>query len=149
MTKQNKIIRTLHIDESGKQYRTNLTRIGHMDTGYLQDKETNEVIVLKGYDLMVCMVKGLNPKNNELIAKERCKRSDEQWLKTYCEWKKLEKQNMYNKLNFKENEQKTNMDSNTTISSSYNSSSNHKSNYTKLHSVNKRKQKQLEQSTND
>ena len=132
--KTNVIIKTIHIDESGKQYRTNLTKGSHMDTGYLQDRETNEVIVLKGYDLTVCMVKGLNPRNNKLIAKERCRRSDEQWLKTYNEWKNLEKQNMYNKLNFKENEQKTNMDSNTSTSSSHNCSSNHKSNNSKLHS---------------
>lgn len=102
--KTNEIIQTIHIDESGNQYRTNLTRVGHMDIGYLQDRETNEIIVLKGYDLMICMINGINPKNNKLIAKERCKRSDEQWIKTYREWKKIEKQNMYNNLNFKENE---------------------------------------------
>ena len=147
--KTNEIIQTIHIDEKGTQFRTNLTKVGHMDTGYLQDRETNEVIVLKGYDLMVCMVKGLNPRNNKLIAKERCKRSDEQWLKTYREWKNLEKQNMYNKLNFKENEQKTNMDSNTPINSSDNRSNNHKSDNTKLHSKHKRQQEQFKQSTND
>lgn len=98
--RKNEIIRTVHIDEKGTQYRTNLTKVGHMDTGYIQNKETKEIIVLKGYDLMVCMIKGLDPRNDKLIAKERCKRSDEQWLKTYNEWKNLEKQNMYNIINF-------------------------------------------------
>lgn len=144
MARQNEIIKTVHIDEKGTQFRTNLTKTGHMDIGYLQDRETNEIIVLMGYDLMVCMIKGLDPRNKILIAKERCKRSDEQWLNTYNKWKNLEKQNMYNKLNFKENEQKTNMDCNIATSSSDNCSSNHKSDNSKLYSKHKRQQKQLE-----
>lgn len=98
--KQSKIITLSIIDKEGTPYRVNLTKVRHMDTGYFQNRNTEEITVRSGYDLMVAVVEQLNPNNGKLIAETRNKRSDEQWLKIYNQMKELERENMYNKIPF-------------------------------------------------